>query len=136
MSFKCALSNLGPYLNVFNKEMMYSTFDVFEIIPTQHQGRSYISSLMKACFTIHKRHTLLKNVLIILLKKLSAPVLESICSTVRIYSLLRQALFKALGLNENDYKFGLTRVFFRPGKVMISNDLIINISFILELSKR
>lgn len=28
-----------------------------------------------------------------------------------------QALFKALGLNENDYKFGLTRVFFRPGKV-------------------
>lgn len=29
-----------------------------------------------------------------------------------------QALFKALGLNENDYKFGLTKVFFRPGKVM------------------
>uniref|UniRef100_A0A8C7F4D3 Unconventional myosin-VI n=1 Tax=Oncorhynchus kisutch TaxID=8019 RepID=A0A8C7F4D3_ONCKI len=28
-----------------------------------------------------------------------------------------KALFKALGLNENDYKFGLTRVFFRPGKV-------------------
>uniref|UniRef100_A0A8C8J058 Unconventional myosin-VI n=1 Tax=Oncorhynchus tshawytscha TaxID=74940 RepID=A0A8C8J058_ONCTS len=27
-----------------------------------------------------------------------------------------KALFKALGLNENDYKFGLTRVFFRPGK--------------------
>ncbi|XP_071394333.1 unconventional myosin-VI-like isoform X6 [Centroberyx affinis] len=27
-----------------------------------------------------------------------------------------KALFKALGLNVNDYKFGLTRVFFRPGK--------------------
>uniref|UniRef100_A0A670Y6N9 Unconventional myosin-VI n=1 Tax=Pseudonaja textilis TaxID=8673 RepID=A0A670Y6N9_PSETE len=27
-----------------------------------------------------------------------------------------QALFKALGLNEQDYKFGLTKVFFRPGK--------------------
>nr|XP_043905499.1 myosin VIa isoform X3 [Solea senegalensis] len=27
-----------------------------------------------------------------------------------------KALFKALGLNEHDYKFGLTRVFFRPGK--------------------
>ena len=27
-----------------------------------------------------------------------------------------QALFKALGLNENDFKFGLTKVFFRPGK--------------------
>uniref|UniRef100_A0A674BTV6 Unconventional myosin-VI n=1 Tax=Salmo trutta TaxID=8032 RepID=A0A674BTV6_SALTR len=27
-----------------------------------------------------------------------------------------KALFKALGLNESDYKFGLTRVFFRPGK--------------------
>uniref|UniRef100_A0A671US78 Unconventional myosin-VI n=1 Tax=Sparus aurata TaxID=8175 RepID=A0A671US78_SPAAU len=27
-----------------------------------------------------------------------------------------KALFKALGLNEIDYKFGLTRVFFRPGK--------------------
>lgn len=27
-----------------------------------------------------------------------------------------KALFKALGLNEADFKFGLTRVFFRPGK--------------------
>uniref|UniRef100_A0AAV2KCV4 Unconventional myosin-VI n=1 Tax=Knipowitschia caucasica TaxID=637954 RepID=A0AAV2KCV4_KNICA len=27
-----------------------------------------------------------------------------------------KALFKALGLNEDDFKFGLTRVFFRPGK--------------------
>lgn len=27
-----------------------------------------------------------------------------------------KALFKALGLNENDFKFGMTRVFFRPGK--------------------
>ena len=29
---------------------------------------------------------------------------------------LFQALFKALGLNENDFKFGMTKVFFRPGK--------------------
>lgn len=27
-----------------------------------------------------------------------------------------QCLFRALGLNERDYKFGLTKVFFRPGK--------------------
>ena len=27
-----------------------------------------------------------------------------------------RALFKALGLNENDFKFGATKVFFRPGK--------------------
>ncbi|KHN83210.1 Unconventional myosin-VI [Toxocara canis] len=27
-----------------------------------------------------------------------------------------KCLFRALGLNENDYKFGLTKVFFRPGK--------------------
>nr|XP_034335577.1 unconventional myosin-VI isoform X2 [Crassostrea gigas] len=27
-----------------------------------------------------------------------------------------KALFKALGLNENEFKFGLTKVFFRPGK--------------------
>lgn len=26
-----------------------------------------------------------------------------------------QALFKALGLNDKDFKFGLTKVFFRPG---------------------
>jgi myosin-6 len=25
-------------------------------------------------------------------------------------------LFKALGLDDNDFKFGLTKVFFRPGK--------------------
>ena len=29
---------------------------------------------------------------------------------------LFQALFKALGLDDNDFKFGLTKVFFRPGK--------------------
>lgn len=29
---------------------------------------------------------------------------------------LFQLLFKALGLNEVDFKFGMTRVFFRPGK--------------------
>ncbi|MCJ8749990.1 hypothetical protein PDJAM_G00193930 [Pangasius djambal] len=33
-----------------------------------------------------------------------------------IHSRWKKALFKALGLNEKDYKFGLTRVFFRPGK--------------------
>lgn len=27
-----------------------------------------------------------------------------------------QALFKALGLNDKEFKFGLTKVFFRPGK--------------------
>lgn len=27
-----------------------------------------------------------------------------------------KALFKALGLNENEFKFGCTKVFFRPGK--------------------
>ena len=27
-----------------------------------------------------------------------------------------QALFKALGLDDKDFKFGLTKVFFRPGK--------------------
>lgn len=35
-----------------------------------------------------------------------------------------QALFKALGLDENDYKFGLTRVFFRPGKVRLCGNLL------------
>lgn len=35
-----------------------------------------------------------------------------------------QALFKALGLNENDYKFGLTRVFFRPGKVRFYENML------------
>jgi myosin-6 len=31
-----------------------------------------------------------------------------------------KALFKALGLNENDFQFGVSRVFFRPGKVTAS----------------
>uniref|UniRef100_A0A7N8WMT5 Unconventional myosin-VI n=1 Tax=Mastacembelus armatus TaxID=205130 RepID=A0A7N8WMT5_9TELE len=35
-----------------------------------------------------------------------------------------KALFKALGLNENDYKFGLTKVFFRPGKVRLLQHLL------------
>lgn len=36
-----------------------------------------------------------------------------------------QALFKALGLNDNDFKFGLTKVFFRPGKVKKKKEQII-----------
>lgn len=46
-------------------------------------------------------------------------VLTSVC-----VFLCLQALFKALGLNENDYKFGLTRVFFRPGKVRLLKKLL------------
>lgn len=43
-----------------------------------------------------------------------------------------QALFKALGLNENDYKFGLTKVFFRPGKVVfLLNFMNVNLRIIL-----
>lgn len=34
-----------------------------------------------------------------------------------MWILYLQALFKALGLNDRDFKFGLTKVFFRPGKV-------------------
>uniref|UniRef100_A0A8C8GE05 Unconventional myosin-VI n=1 Tax=Oncorhynchus tshawytscha TaxID=74940 RepID=A0A8C8GE05_ONCTS len=45
-----------------------------------------------------------------------------------------KALFKALGLNENDYKFGLTRVFFRPGKAQYYADdwisLLLTFSFL------
>lgn len=40
---------------------------------------------------------------------------SSFVLTIWILSL--QALFKALGLNDRDFKFGLTKVFFRPGKV-------------------
>ena len=28
-----------------------------------------------------------------------------------------QALFRAIGMSPNDYKFGVTKIFFRPGKV-------------------
>jgi hypothetical protein len=41
----------------------------------------------------------------------------------QLLKLVFQALFKALGLNEVDYKFGLTKVFFRPGKVNIYDRL-------------
>ena len=30
--------------------------------------------------------------------------------------IIPQSLFKALGLDDKDFKFGLTKVFFRPGK--------------------
>ena len=28
-----------------------------------------------------------------------------------------QALFRAVGMDDDDFKFGMTKVFFRPGKV-------------------
>jgi len=37
-------------------------------------------------------------------------------ATDLIWCFVYQALFKALGLNENEFKFGQTKVFFRPGK--------------------
>lgn len=44
-------------------------------------------------------------------------VLLQFCGVTECECVSLQALFKALGLNDNDFKFGLTRVFFRPGKV-------------------
>ena len=46
-------------------------------------------------------------------------LLES-ASTVLCYNALftcLQALFHALGMDDKDYKFGLSKIFFRPGKV-------------------
>jgi len=43
-------------------------------------------------------------------------ILLSIAPIRITYSSYFQALFKALGLDDNDFKFGLTKVFFRPGK--------------------
>ena len=37
-------------------------------------------------------------------------------STDRVLPLPPQLLLRALGLNEHDFKFGLTKLFFRPGK--------------------
>ncbi|XP_031436857.1 myosin VIb isoform X3 [Clupea harengus] len=48
-----------------------------------------------------------------------------------------KALFKALGLNDNDYKFGLTRVFFRPGKFAEFDQIMkSDPEHLLELVKR
>ena len=30
-----------------------------------------------------------------------------------------EALFRAVGMNSNDFRFGISRVFFRPGKVIL-----------------
>lgn len=40
--------------------------------------------------------------------------------------LFSRILFKAIGLNENDYKFGLTKVFFKAGKFAEFDQLIKN----------
>lgn len=55
--------------------------------------------------------------------------LQSYCVTECVFVPL-QALFKALGLNDNDFKFGLTKVFFRPGKVQLSqqNELHLDVA--------
>ena len=37
-----------------------------------------------------------------------------------------RALFKALGLSEDDFRFGLTRIFFRPGKFKEFDQLMRN----------
>ncbi|XP_063040184.1 myosin VIb [Engraulis encrasicolus] len=48
-----------------------------------------------------------------------------------------KALFKALGLNDKDYKFGLTRVFFRPGKFAEFDQIMkSDPEHLLELVKR
>lgn len=51
-----------------------------------------------------------------------------------------KALFKALGLNENDFKFGLTKVFFRPGKFSEFDEIMKsdpeNLALLIEKVKR
>lgn len=53
--------------------------------------------------------------------------LSSLKTVLKQYSVLKvddflffccwQALFHALGMDSKDYKFGLSKIFFRPGKV-------------------
>ena len=31
-----------------------------------------------------------------------------------------EALFRAVGMNANDFRFGISKVFFRPGKVRVA----------------
>lgn len=43
-------------------------------------------------------------------------------------------MFKALGLDEHDYKFGMTKVFFRPGKFSVSEmKFFFNFSFVYSI---
>ena len=39
-----------------------------------------------------------------------------------IMYIFHQALFRAVGMDSEDFKFGMTKVFFRPGKVSLSNE--------------
>jgi hypothetical protein len=39
-----------------------------------------------------------------------------------ILYIFHQALFRAVGMDSEDFKFGMTKVFFRPGKVRLSNE--------------
>ena len=51
------------------------------------------------------------------------PSLLKLISWITCRSLCFQALFHALGMSDSDYKFGLSRIFFRPGKVRLGRSL-------------
>lgn len=76
------------------------------------------NGLLKPYFLL-ERHFLL----LIVIKKIKINWLG------KSYLALLQCLFGALGLNSDDYKFGLTKVFFRPGKFAEFDQVITFVTF-------
>ena len=61
-----------------------------------------------------------RNILcIIFTSRVPSPSADIQSAILTMNLLYCQALFHALGMSDNDYKFGLSKIFFRPGKVSI-----------------
>ena len=48
------------------------------------------------------------------------------------HSLFSKALFRVVGIGTDDFKFGMTKVFFRPGKVSYNQILYFLIVFVVK----
>ena len=91
-----------------NAEMVARTFEGGSVLSQlQCAGMTSVLELMQQGFPSRTMFSELYN----MYKKYLPPELARL--DPRLFC---KALFKALGLDERDFKFGLTKVFFRPGK--------------------
>lgn len=91
-----------------NLKMVDSLFEGTQILTQlQCSGMTFVLELMQQGFPSRTQFSELYN----MYKQYMPPEIARL--DPRLFC---KALFKALGLNENDFKFGMTKVFFRPGK--------------------
>ncbi|PWA22596.1 hypothetical protein CCH79_00015149 [Gambusia affinis] len=110
--FKTQLNLLLEKLRSTGSSFIRCVKPNLKMVSHQFEGALILSQLQAP---FHELYNMYKAYMPDKLTRLNPRLFCKVSASVSLF-VGELALFKALGLNEKDFKFGLTKVFFRPGK--------------------